>query len=72
MSYADGKSAPRSREHTRRRAVMGDLAGAQTLMREIDELLRGAPAWAPWSAKLRPFGPGYRIRPVHASADHRR
>jgi LuxR family maltose regulon positive regulatory protein len=39
--------------------TLADLAGAQTLMREIDELLRRRPASAPWPARARRSGPSW-------------
>ena len=47
--------------------ALGDLAGARTLMREIDGLFQRGPAWAPSSARPRHCGPSCPGRAVQAS-----
>ena len=54
LTYALPYFAVQTRiELTRVHVALADLAGARTLMREVDELLRRRPASEPWPGRLR-------------------
>ena len=72
LTYALPYFAVQARiELTRVHLALADLAGARTLMREVDELLRRAPAWATWPVRPRCFGPGSRRSAVQAPPERR-
>ena len=53
--------------------ALSDLAGARTLMGEIDDVLkRRGRGWGPWPARPRPCGPGWPASAVPASPARRR
>ena len=59
LTYAMPQFAVQARIHlASAHLALGDLAGAKTLMQEIDELLSLCPAWEPWPTRLTRSGRG--------------
>lgn len=72
LTYTQPHLAVQSRiELARAHLALADLAGARTVMREIDELLAGGPGWEPSSGRPRRFEPGLPKSAVPVSPERR-